>query len=216
MADGRAGNIVAYERDTTVFYFPLMRWVGQQLQSGVFPLWTPQVFGGYPLFADGEIGLAYPPALLAMWLLSPERAFVVLRLMHLWLAALGAFALARVAAAVASAASWLGWCLRSAIFSRRRSTTRTSCAPPAWLPLILALVELALRSARWRGASCGPCWPGSRWAWPGWGCTRRCWRSTCCRWQRTRRCAGSLDRSRWPLFGRRLLVRPDVPRRTTC
>src|SRR4029077_13808575 len=95
LIDGLLGNVVAFERDTSVFYFPLMSWVGQQLRQGQFPLWTPQFFGGYPLFADGEIGLAYPPALLALLSLPPDRAFVALRLVHLCLAAAGMFFLAR-------------------------------------------------------------------------------------------------------------------------
>src|SRR5204863_6756345 len=77
------------------FYFPLMSWVAQQLQHGQFPLWTPQFFGGYPIFGDGEIGLAYPPALLALLTLPPERAFIVLRLVHLCIAAVGMSFLAR-------------------------------------------------------------------------------------------------------------------------
>ncbi len=55
MADSLLAGVVPYERDTTVFYFPLMSWLGQQLQHGQLPLWTPQFFGGYPIFADGEI-----------------------------------------------------------------------------------------------------------------------------------------------------------------
>src|SRR5205823_14623773 len=93
LADSLVGNVVAYERDTTVFYFPLMSWVSQQLQHGYFPLWTPQFFGGYPIFADGEIGLAYPPVLLALLSLPPDRAFVGLRLLHLCLPAVGMFVL---------------------------------------------------------------------------------------------------------------------------
>ena len=66
LSDGLTANVVAYERDTAVFYFPLISWVAQRLHQGELPLWTPQVFGGYPIFADGEIGLAYPPVLLAL------------------------------------------------------------------------------------------------------------------------------------------------------
>jgi len=66
VADGLLANVVPYERDTTVFYFPLMSWAAERLRQGELPLWTPQFFGGYPIFADGEIGLAYPPVLLAL------------------------------------------------------------------------------------------------------------------------------------------------------
>lgn len=156
VADGIAANVVAYERDTSVFYFPLMGWVGQQLQHGYFPLWTPQFFGGYPLFADGEIGLAYPPALLALWSLPADRAFVVLRLGHLWLAAIGMFALACAwrlpypSAVLAGIVFTLGSFLQAQI--HHENIVRTA----SWLPAILACIELSLRAVTWR--------PRLRWA----------------------------------------------------
>jgi hypothetical protein len=146
LADGLLGNVVAYERDTAVFYFPLMSWVGQQLQQGQFPLWTPQFFGGYPIFADGEIGLAYPPALLALLSLPPERAFIALRLVHLCLAGVGMFLLARTwrlpypSAALAGLVFALGNFLQAQI--HHENIVRTA----SWLPLILACVELALQA----------------------------------------------------------------------
>ena len=151
MADSLVADVVPYERDTVVFYFPLMTWVAQQLHQGVFPLWTPQFFGGYPIFADGEIGLAYPPVLLALLALPPDRAFIVLRLAHLCLAAAGMFAFARAwrlpypAAALAGLVFTLGNFLQAQM--HHENIVRTA----SWIPLVLACVELALRSASWRG-----------------------------------------------------------------
>jgi hypothetical protein len=150
LADGLLGNVVAYERDTAVFYFPLMSWVGQQLQQGHFPLWTPQFFGGYPIFADGEIGLAYPPALLALLSLPPDRAFIALRLVHLCLAGAGMFALARLwrlpypSALLAGLVFSLGSFLQAQI--HHENIVRTA----SWLPLVLACIEKGLQTAGWR------------------------------------------------------------------
>ncbi|HEY2593566.1 MAG TPA: hypothetical protein VGK33_06675, partial [Chloroflexota bacterium] len=150
VADGLLANVVAYERDTSVFYFPLMSWVAQQLRSGVFPLWTPQFFGGYPIFADGEIGLAYPPALLAVLTLPPDRAFVALRLFHLALAGAGMFFLARTwrlpypSAVLAGMVFTLGNFLQAQI--HHENIVRTA----SWLPLILACTEMALQASAWR------------------------------------------------------------------
>jgi hypothetical protein len=150
VADGLVANVVAYERDTTVFYLPLMTWVSQQLRSGVFPLWTPQFFGGYPIFADGEIGLAYPPALLALLALSPERAFVGLRLLHLALAGVGMFFLARTwrlpypSAALAGVVFALGSFLQAQV--HHENIVRSA----SWLPLILACVEKGLQARTWQ------------------------------------------------------------------
>jgi hypothetical protein len=150
LVDGLLANVVAYERDTTVFYFPLMEWVAQRLHQGELPLWTPQVFGGYPIFADGEIGLAYPPVLIALLLLPPDRAFVFLRLLHLAIAALGTFALARTwrlpyaSAAMAGVVFALGSFLQAQI--HHENIVRTA----SWLPVMLVLVERALRAQSWR------------------------------------------------------------------
>jgi hypothetical protein len=150
LVDGLVANIVPYERDTTVFYFPLMTWVAQRLHQGEFPLWTPQVFGGYPIFADGEIGLAYPPVLLALLALPIDRAFVLLRWLHVVIAALGTLALARTwklpysSAALAGVVFTLGNFLPAQI--HHENIVRTA----SWLPVMLALAERALRADRRR------------------------------------------------------------------
>ena len=107
------------------------------------------MFGGYPIFADGEIGLAYPPVLLALLTLSPERALVLLRLAHLWIAALGTFALARAwglpntSALLAGIVFSLGHFLQAQI--HHENIVRTA----AWLPGALALIECGLRAGSW-------------------------------------------------------------------
>src|SRR5207248_2581522 len=77
-----------YELDTRLFYFPLAQWVGDQLRGGAFPLWLPGVFTGYPIFADGELGLAYLPQLALLYLLPAPVAMVWLRVLHAFLAGL--------------------------------------------------------------------------------------------------------------------------------
>src|SRR4051812_32854526 len=48
---------VYFGSDTLAFYYPLTAWYADQLRSGHLPFWIPYIFGGYPLFADGEIGM---------------------------------------------------------------------------------------------------------------------------------------------------------------
>src|SRR5207244_7647928 len=72
--DGLFGGPAFYELDTRLFYFPLAQWVSQQLHAGVFPLWLPDIFTGYPIFADGELGLAYLPQLTLLYLLPTPAA----------------------------------------------------------------------------------------------------------------------------------------------
>src|SRR5579864_4636724 len=146
-ANGFIDGLVAYERDTTVFYYPLFEWASQQIHKGQFPLWCPQMLGGYPLFADGELGLASPLVLVAMYALPPDVAFVVLRLVFVGIAAVGAYALARAwrlprtASLVAGITFSLGSFLPAHI--QHENVVRTA----AWLPVTLACVEHAVRQA---------------------------------------------------------------------
>lgn len=153
--DGLLGRVVAAERDTGVFYYPLLRALSEQLRAeGQIPLWSPLIFGGYPIFADGELGLAYPPMLLMLWRLPPDVVLVLSRTLHLAVAALGTYALARVwqlprvPSVLAGVVFSLGSFMQAQI--HHENVIRTA----AWLPLQLALVELALRAsgrarARW-------------------------------------------------------------------
>jgi Bacterial membrane protein YfhO len=150
VADGLLANVVPYERDTTVFYFPLMSWAAERLHQGELPLWTPQVFGGYPIFADGEIGLAYPPVLLALLALPADRAFVVLRVLHLSIAALGTFALARTWSLPYSSAVLAGVVFALGNFLQAQVHHENIVRTASWLPVMLAVVERALRSVGWR------------------------------------------------------------------
>ena len=99
--------------------------------------------GGYPLFADSEIGLASPTVLLALLTLPPDVGFVALRLLHLAIAALGTYALgARLAAAtVGRRHRRLTFALGSFVQAHlhHENIVRTA----AWLPLVLACLEHA-------------------------------------------------------------------------
>lgn len=148
LADGLLGDTIAFERDTTAFYLPLMTLAGQRLHQGELPLWVPSVFGGYPLFADGEIGLAYPPALLALLLVPAERALVLLRLLHLAIAALGTFLLARAWRLPYAAATLAGVVFALGSFLQAQIHHENIVRSAAWLPLILACAERGLRARR--------------------------------------------------------------------
>lgn len=149
MADSVALDRVAYERDTTVFYYPLMRWVGERLRAGELPLWTPQMFGGYPIFADGEIGLAYPPTLLALWLLPTDAALILLRLVHLCLAGLGMYAFVRAWRLPRPSAATAGLVFTLGNFFSAQIQHENIVRTVSWLPLVLTCTEYALQASTW-------------------------------------------------------------------
>src|SRR5262245_27877184 len=89
-------GVVGHQRDTGAFYYPLTAWLSQELAAGRVPLWCPLIFAGYPIVADGEIGLLYPPNILALLLLPVDVAFILVRSAHYLLAAAGLYGLGRV------------------------------------------------------------------------------------------------------------------------
>ncbi|HEV2123706.1 MAG TPA: hypothetical protein VGW38_13140, partial [Chloroflexota bacterium] len=54
------GTAVHWQDDTKYFYFPLLANLAAALKEGRLPLWEPGIFGGFPLFSDGESGMLYP------------------------------------------------------------------------------------------------------------------------------------------------------------
>ena len=136
--------------DTYTFFFPVFATLHRSLREGALPLWESGIFGGFPLFAEGQIGALYPPNVLAALLLpSALDGFLALRVFHVVVAALGAYALAR-----SLGCSPLGSCVAGLVFGFGSFVVGQQhhanlVAAGVWLPLALACVELALRRPRW-------------------------------------------------------------------
>lgn len=139
-------GVVGQQRDTGAFYYPLTAWLAQELASGRFPLWCPLIFAGYPLVADGEIGLLYPPNLVALLLLPVDVAFVLMRAAHYLLAAAGTYAFCRVLGVGRAGSVFGGLSFALGGFMLGHLDHGNILRSAAWLPLILAAADLALRA----------------------------------------------------------------------
>lgn len=144
-------GLIYYRSDTVTYYFPVADRLTDVLREGRLLLWTRHIFGGFPLFADGEAGMLYPPNLVAYLLLSEQEAFIWLRVARYFMAAaftygyLRTLRLNRFAATIGA----LSFTFGSFMIMQMHHTNVVNTA--VWLPLTLAMVELALRSVgRWR------------------------------------------------------------------
>ena len=135
--------------DTFTFFYPVFATLHQSLRDGELPLWTPHIFGGFPLFAEGQTGALYPPSLLAAVLPSPVAGFLALRVFHVLVALLGAYALARCLGVSAVGSSIAGLVFGFGSFLVGQQHHGSLLAAAVWLPLLLLCVELALRRAAW-------------------------------------------------------------------
>lgn len=143
-------GLAIYARaDSFTFFYPVFAALHDSLRAGELPLWTPYVFGGFPLFAEGQIGALYPPSLLAALLPSPVDGFLQLRVFHVVVAVIGTYAFARTIGAepLGSCVAGLVFGFGSFVVAQQHHASMLAAA--VWLPPLLVCVERALRNAAW-------------------------------------------------------------------
>ena len=89
------GPRTVYYGDLTAFEHPRDRLLAKAVREGdPIPRWEPGIYGGAPTLAAQEMALLYAPNTLVAWV-APDRARAIGIFLHLVLAFLGAYALAR-------------------------------------------------------------------------------------------------------------------------
>jgi len=142
---------VYYRSDTVTYYFPIASRLVDVMREGRLLLWTRYIFGGFPLFADGEAGMLYPPNLLARLLLPEAEAFIWLRVARYFMAATFTYAYLRSLRlnGFAATVGALSFSFGSFMVMQMHHTNVVNTA--IWLPLTLLMIEMALRNVRrWR------------------------------------------------------------------
>lgn len=77
--------------DLVDFNYPQRVYVAQQLRQGKIPLWTPYQAYGFPLLAEAQSGVFYPPNLILFSLFRPPLAFNLSILSALVILSLGTY-----------------------------------------------------------------------------------------------------------------------------
>ncbi|CAN5841162.1 hypothetical protein BH18ACT11_BH18ACT11_16320 [soil metagenome] len=144
-----SGGVVV-SKDPITQYYPWYSYLGESLRSLDIPAWNPSQFSGAPFAGDPLSGWTYLPAMILFTVLPLASAASSFVFIHLLLAGLFTYALARnlrinVAGSMLAAVAYefngfIYW--------------RNLCCSPyaqvmAWLPLAVLGAELAIRSSRW-------------------------------------------------------------------
>ena len=143
--------------DFTAYHLPLFCSVAKSIAGREWPWWDAFNYGGFPIFANPQAQVFYPPAwpfyLIAAaineryWLEVYEWMVVL----HVWVAAVFAWRLARAAGAEAHAALLAGTTYAlGAFYTAHISHAGAACAA-AWLPL----VWLGMWQRRWKLVAAG-------------------------------------------------------------
>jgi hypothetical protein len=141
--------------DLTVAHWPSAEFLRQSiLQSGEIPMWNPNTLGGTPFAADPLSGIYYPPLWLAL-VVSPPLAFNILFLLHLALAGVGAFLLAREEGASNTGALLAGIAFGGLpkFVAHVAAGHLTLVLAAAWTPWLLLAARNAARKESLRGWS---------------------------------------------------------------
>ena len=81
--------------DTFSYYFPQKTYLADALKRGEFPLWNPLVGAGYPIVAESQTGVLYPPTLLLYRFLEVGVAYSANQILHYIIAFVGMWAVGR-------------------------------------------------------------------------------------------------------------------------
>ena len=125
--------------------FPYRFSLGDALQSGHWPLWTREIYGGFPLLARAESGVCYPLNLVLFGLLPPYVALNLTILIILVTAGVGMYFYAREIGSrkLAAMVAGVAFCFSGYLLSHLKHLSMATAA--CWLPVGLTLLERAVR-----------------------------------------------------------------------
>lgn len=151
------GVLYAYFSDFLTAHLPGKQFLAREWQrTGELPLWNPHHYCGLPFLHDVQVGLFYPPHLVAGRLPEPVIGPYLswLTAAHVLLAGCGALAYARSQGLSAPAAvvAGVGVMFSGKWLAHLILGGQTVVAGLAWLPFVMLGVEAALRTGTWRPA----------------------------------------------------------------
>lgn len=84
-------NLIFARGDTFLYFYPYWEAASSALQNGRLPLWNPHLFMGAPLLANSQVGFFYPLNWPFWLLLEPPYAVKASLVLHVLIAAFGAY-----------------------------------------------------------------------------------------------------------------------------
>jgi hypothetical protein len=99
-------NLIVARGDIFYYFYPYRDFAAQAVRAGRIALWNPYLFMGAPFMANSQVGFFYPFNLLMSWLDTP-RAINWTIVLHIFIAASGAYVFARSVLRLSIAAALL-------------------------------------------------------------------------------------------------------------
>ncbi|HYN89164.1 MAG TPA: hypothetical protein VER55_11565, partial [Ardenticatenaceae bacterium] len=138
-------NRILVGLDAFNYFYPYHDFAATALGAGHLPLWNPHLFLGVPFLADSQAQLLYPPNWPLLWFSAPSALNLSIAL-HLVVAAIGTWLLARRALRLQASAAWVAatvFALGGYVGSQAEHPNQLAAA--SWLPWLLLGVSGAQR-----------------------------------------------------------------------
>ncbi len=126
------------------------QFIVQSLRAGEVPLWNPHLFAGVPFLAAGQHSALYPLSAL-FYVLPLTRAYGLFTVLQLWLAGFSMYVFVRVLRVGRLAALIAGITYQLSAFFLVSVVFAMIIAAAAWLPLLLAIIEMMVRKQEEKG-----------------------------------------------------------------
>jgi O-antigen/teichoic acid export membrane protein len=126
------------------------QFIVQSIQAREAPLWNPYLFAGVPFLAAGQHSTLYPLSGL-FYVLPLTRAYGIFTVLQLWLAGAFMYLFGRVLRMGRFAALIAGITYQLSAFLLVSVVFTMILAAAAWLPLLLAVIEIMVRKQEEKG-----------------------------------------------------------------
>lgn len=143
-----AGRGVLFFYDHASQNFPFREFFARAIERGRFPLWCPDFFCGFPLFAESQGTPLYPPQFILFLVLPHWFAYNVLHAFQFYLGGLGAYAYLRRRSlspwACAAGAVTFVFCLPVTAHLHHTNVV----VAVTWLPVLLLAVDRCIETGK--------------------------------------------------------------------
>jgi len=140
------GRSFFFHFDILGLHLPQRYFVARSLADGVVPFWCPDKMCGYPIFAEGQPGIFYPPNILNL-VFPVWYATNLLVVLHFIFMFWGTYLLLRRELSdISSAVGGLGCAFSGFVIAHIHHLPALECA--AWLPWVLWSLDGALHKGR--------------------------------------------------------------------
>ena len=125
--------------------YALLKFHYDVIHQGLSPLWSNLIYGGHPIFAEGQAGLSNPIQYLVAWLFRPEFGHNLLHWLAMVVFGTGCYGLARTLSLTSTAAFFAMLAATFSSLTLHTHSNMMAVSAMAWVPVTMWTFEAWLK-----------------------------------------------------------------------